>query len=150
MTTAEPATVVADPHAGKGIVLFDGMCPLCLKSVAILKKLDWLGLLHFQNARDTKNLPASEVPLIQKRLIEEMHLLTPDRKHAPAGFKAFRWIAWRLPLLMPMAPFLYIPGVPWIGNKVYLWIAKNRFRLVPCKDGVCHIPVGETRSIKPS
>ena len=143
MTTAEPIAINADPHAGKGIVLFDGQCPLCRRSVAILKKLDWLGRLHFQDARDVKNLPASEVPLDPKKMLEEMHLLTPDRKRAPAGFKAFRWIAWRLPLLMPLAPFLYIPGVPWIGNKVYLWIAKNRFRLVPCKDGVCHVPLSK-------
>ena len=143
MTTTEQIATIADPHAGKGIVLFDGQCPLCRRSVAILKKLDWLGRLHFQDARDVKNLPASEVPLDPKKMLEEMHLLTPDRKRAPAGFKAFRWIAWRLPLLMPLAPFLYIPGVPWIGNKVYLWIAKNRFRLVPCKDGVCHVPLSK-------
>ena len=46
--TAEPPTV-SDPHAGKGIVLYDGLCPLCLRSVAILKKLDWFGRLHWLN-----------------------------------------------------------------------------------------------------
>ena len=143
MLVTETVPKVSDPHAGKGIVLFDGECPLCQRSVAILKKLDWLGQLRFQNARDTKNLPSSDVELNQKKMLEEMHVLTPDRKHAPAGFKAFRWIAWRLPLLFPLAPFLYIPGVPWLGNKVYLWIARNRFRLVPCKDGVCHVPVSK-------
>ena len=143
MTATDPAPNTTDLHAGKGIVLFDGACPLCRRSVSILKKLDWLAALHYQDARDLKNLPAAEVELNAKKMLEEMHLLTPDRKHAPAGFKAFRWIAWRLPLLMPLAPFLYIPGVPWLGNRVYLWIAKNRFRLVPCKDGVCHVPLGK-------
>lgn len=141
MTAAEATTETRDPFEGKGVVLYDGSCPLCLKSISILKKLDWLGALRFQNARETDRLPKSFVPLDQKRLIEEMHLLTPDRRRAPAGFKAFRWIAWRLPLLWPVAPLLYIPGVPWLGNKVYLWVAKNRFRLVPCHDGVCHVPV---------
>ena len=125
---------------GKGIVLYDGACPLCQGSVRILKRLDWLKKLHFQDARDTRNLPPSEVPLVPKRLLEEMHLLTPDRKHAYFGYQAFRWMAWRLPLTLPLAPLLYIPGVPWLGNKVYLWVAKNRFKLVPCKDGVCHLP----------
>ena len=131
------------PQAGKGIVLFDGSCPLCQRSVAMLKKLDWFHALQFQNARDVKNLPASHVELNPKKLLDEMHVLTPDRKRAPAGFRAFRWIAWRLPLLAPLAPLLYIPGVPWLGNRVYLWIAKNRFRLVPCKDGVCQIPLAK-------
>ena len=143
MPATKPLPTIADPHVGKGIVLFDGACLLCKRSVAILKKLDWLGTLRYQNARDLKNLPASEVVLNPKKMLDEMHLLTPDRRHALAGFRAFRWIAWRLPLLMPLAPFLYIPGVPWLGNKVYLWIAKNRFRLVPCKDGVCHVPLNK-------
>ena len=139
---AEPQTDT-DPHAGKGIVLYDGVCPLCLRSVAILKTLDWFGRLHFQNCRDVKNLPASTVPLDAKKMLDEMHVLPPGRDRAFAGFSAFRWIAWRLPLLWPLVPFLYLPGVPWLGNKAYLWVAKNRFRLVPCKDGVCHVPIGK-------
>ena len=143
MNATPPFPTLADLHAGKGIVLFDGACPLCQRSVSILKKFDWFNALHYQDARDVKNLPATEVELSPKKMLDEMHLLTPNRKQAPAGFRAFRWIAWRLPLLMPLAPFLYSPGVPWLGNSVYLWIAKNRFRLVPCKDGVCHVALNK-------
>ncbi len=73
-------------------------------------------------------------------MLEQMHLVTPDRKHARVGFKAVRWILWRLPLTLPLAPLMYIPGVPWLGHKAYLWVAKNRYDLVPCKDGVCQLP----------
>jgi predicted DCC family thiol-disulfide oxidoreductase YuxK len=129
-------------HAvGRGVVLFDGDCPLCRKSVSILKKLDWLNRLHFQNARNFEDIPASDVKLEQERLLDEMHLLTPNRKKAHAGFKAFRWIAGRLPLLWMLWPLMFLPGVPWIGQKVYLKVAKNRFNLVPCKNGVCELPM---------
>lgn len=137
---ATPAPALPAAADGKAVVLYDGACPLCQKSIRILKAIDWLKQLTFHDARDVANLPKAEVPLDPKRLIEEMHVLTPDRKHAYAGFKAFRWMAWRIPLTFLSAPFLYIPGVPWLGNKVYLWVAKNRFRLVPCKDGVCQLP----------
>ncbi len=140
MTSTAPETPVAQTAKPKGIVLYDGFCPLCLRSISILKKLDWFKRLRFQDARRVDELPPCEVPLIPKRLLEEMHLVTPDRKRAYAGFKAFRWVAWRIPLLFPLAPLFYIPGVPWIGNKVYLWVARNRFKLVPCKDGVCEVP----------
>ena len=70
-----------------------------------------------------------------------MHVLTPDRRQAYAGYRAFRWIAWRLPLTWLVAPFLYLPGVPWLGNRVYRWVAKNRFNLVPCDDGGCKVPL---------
>ncbi len=140
MATTEAVTMKANPAEGKGIVLFDGMCPLCQRSVRVLKRLDWLNRLHFQDCRDTANLPPSEIPLDSKRMLEEMHLVTPDRKRVYAGFSAFRWMAWRLPVLAPFAWAMYLPGVPWIGNKVYLWIAKSRYDLVPCKDGVCELP----------
>ena len=141
MTTVEPIPAASTTPTTQAVVLFDGSCAFCQRSVGILKSLDWFGRLHFQNCRDTSNLPESAVPLDPQRLIEEMHLVTPDRRHAYAGFSAFRWISWRISLLLPLAPFLYIPGVPWLGNKAYLWVAKNRFKLVPCKDGVCSIPL---------
>lgn len=135
-----PPKPPVDPAVGKAVVLYDGACPLCQRSVRILKRLDWLKKLHFQDARDTRRLPPCDQPLVPKRLLEEMHVVTPDRTRAYAGFKAFRWMAWRLPLTWPLAPLQYIPGVPWLGNRVYLWVAKNRFKLVPCKDGVCQLP----------
>lgn len=141
MATAEaPARTTADPAAGKGVVLYDGMCPLCQRSVRILKRIDWLHQLHFQDCRDTANLPKSAVPLDPKRMLEEMHVVTPDRERVYAGFKAFRWMAWRMPMTAWFAWMLYLPGVPWLGNKVYLWVAKNRYDLVPCKDEVCQLP----------
>jgi predicted DCC family thiol-disulfide oxidoreductase YuxK len=125
---------------GAALVLYDGSCLLCLKSVALLRRLDWLGKLQFQNARETHSLPDASPPLDSERLLQEMHLLTPGSHQAYHGFKAFRWMAWRLPLLWPIAPFLYLPGVPSLGQRVYLWVARNRFQLVPCHGGVCTLP----------
>lgn len=144
MATATPIDrgvhTPGSPADGKGVVLYDGQCPLCQRAVHWLKRLDWFKRLRFQDCRDTANLPKSDVPLSLERMLEEMHLLTPDRKHAYAGYQAFRWMAWRMPLTMWLAPLLYVPGMPWLGNKAYLWVAKNRYNLVPCKDGVCTLP----------
>ena len=140
-TAATPAAAATDPFPGKGVVLFDGNCPLCRRSVAVLRRLDWLGVLAYHSARDADHLPPSGAPLNPDRLLEEMHVLTPDRRCAYAGFQAFRWMAWRLPLLWPVAPLLYLPGVPWLGNRIYRWVARNRLNLIPCKDGVCQVPV---------
>lgn len=136
---AEAPAPIAPAADGKAVVLYDGACPFCRAGVEVLKRLDWLKKLDYQNARRTADLPKAEVPLEPKRLLEEMHVVTPDRKAAYAGFAAFRWMAWRLPATALIAPLLYIPGVPWLGNKAYLWIAANRFKLIPCKDGVCTV-----------
>jgi len=108
--------------------------------VAILRSLDWLGRLRFADARDPANLPLTPQPLDAKRLMEEMHAVTPDGQRVYHGFAAFRWIAWQVPPLWLVAPFLYLPGVPRLGQQMYLWVAKNRFHLVPCHDGQCQVP----------
>jgi predicted DCC family thiol-disulfide oxidoreductase YuxK len=123
----------------RGVVLFDGLCPLCRKVVGVLTRLDWRGRLHFQDCRDTARLPRTSPPLDPAKLLDEMHLVTPaGRVHA--GYAAVRWIAWRVPLMWPLAPLLYLPGVPWLGHRAYLWVARRRYRLVPCNHGVCQLP----------
>jgi predicted DCC family thiol-disulfide oxidoreductase YuxK len=125
--------------AEKGVVLFDGSCPFCRKSVGIIRKLDWFGRLEYRDATVPENWPATAEPLQMDRLMDEMHLVTP-RGATHAGFFAFRWMSWRLPLTWLVAPLLYVPGVSWLGSKVYLWIARNRYNLVPCHDGQCAVP----------
>ena len=133
-----PAAV--DAKDRKAVVLYDGLCPLCLKSVAILKRLDWLKRLSYQDARDVDHLPEITTPLEPDRLLQEMHVVTPHRRRAHAGFRAFRWMAGRLPVFWIIWPLLFIPGVPWLGQKFYRWIARHRYHLVPCRDGVCTLP----------
>ena len=127
-------------NVDQATLLYDGQCPLCLKSVDVLRRLDWFRVLHYQDARILESIPKVTPSLVPERLLEEMHLVTPDRQHVYHGFGAFRWMAWRLPLFTWAAPFMYLPGVPTIGQSVYLWVARNRYQLVPCNNGVCHLP----------
>jgi predicted DCC family thiol-disulfide oxidoreductase YuxK len=123
----------------RAIVLYDGQCPFCRATVRLLQRLDWLRQLHFQDCRRVDEWPPAPVPLSLDRLLEEMHLITPDRQRVYAGYHAFRWIAWRLPLLIPWAPWLYLPGVPWLGQRFYRWVARHRYQLIPCHNGVCQV-----------
>jgi predicted DCC family thiol-disulfide oxidoreductase YuxK len=130
-----------DPAPGHGVVLFDGECPFCRRTIRIVKKLDWFARLHYQSCRELDKLPPCAVPLDAERMIEEMHVVPPRRDRAYAGYSAVRWMFWRLPPVAWLAPFLYVPGVPWLGNKVYRWVAKNRFDLVPCDENGCRVPL---------
>jgi predicted DCC family thiol-disulfide oxidoreductase YuxK len=42
------------------------------------------------------------------------------------GFRAWRRIAREVPLLLPVWPFLWLPGVAPIGDRVYSWVAAHR------------------------
>ena len=74
-----------DPAARRAIVLYDGQCPLCRATVRLLQRLDWLRQLHFQDCRRVDEWPPAPVPLSLDRLLEEMHVITPDRRRVYAG-----------------------------------------------------------------
>jgi predicted DCC family thiol-disulfide oxidoreductase YuxK len=128
---------------GQATLLYDGQCAFCIRSVKLAKRLDWFHRLQPVDARTVNDRLVTISP---QRLMEEMHLITPHAGRIYHGFGAFRWMAWRLPLLWPLAPFLYLPGIPTLGQKIYLWIARNRFRLVPCHGGVCQTRQKGTQS----
>jgi predicted DCC family thiol-disulfide oxidoreductase YuxK len=129
----------ASPLAKRALVLYDGHCALCRKSVALLQRLDWFKRLGYLDVRDSERLQGVVLPVPPDRLLEEMHLLPQGGQKFYHGFTAFRWMAWQLPLLWPLVPFLYLPGMASLGQRAYLWIARNRFRLVPCHGGICKI-----------
>ena len=124
----------------KSRVLYDGDCPFCCKSVELLKKLDWLGKLDYVNVRDESQAFLKAPPVAGAPLLEQMHVLTRDGLRLHGGYHAIRFMAWRFPATWLAAPFLYLPGMTWLGQKIYLWIARNRFKIVPCEHGVCSLP----------
>lgn len=130
----------SQPRLGKAIVVYDGECPFCIRSVAWLERLDWVGTLRYINARDDDALRRAGIAVERERLLEQMHVVVPGGNQVFRGFAALRWLAWRLPLLLPLAPLMHWPGFPPLGQQLYLWVARNRFQLLPCHGGLCRLP----------
>src|ERR1043165_848795 len=124
----------------KASVIYDGDWAFCRKSVELLRKLDWLGKLQYVSARDETQPILKEPLVVGAPLLEQMHVLPTDKRHLYGGYKAVRWLAWRLPLAWPIAPLLYLPGMTYLGQRVYMWVARNRFKIIPCEHGVCSLP----------
>ena len=110
---------------GPIVVLYDGRCGLCTNSVFLLHISDWLNRLLFANFHDptirTKYLASTPVTELEK----EIHVLLPN-KALVRGFFALRALSWHIPVLWILVPFLYLPGVPTIGQSFYRWIAMHR------------------------
>ena len=65
-----------------------------------------------------------------------------------AGFDAVRSLGAWLPLFWPLTIIAWVPGVAWVGRRVYNSIAASRPRDVPCTDDVCGIhPPSRSRRI---
>lgn len=108
-------------------IFFDGHCGLCLRSMRVLHALDWLGRLRFVDFRDEaqRRQLAPKIPFDD--LNRALHIRYADGRTLK-GFAAFRALAAHLPPLWLVAPFLSLPGVKPIGDRVYGSIAARRKR----------------------
>lgn len=125
------------PH----FVLFDGDCPLCTFQMKLLTWFDWfnqLSLVPIADPRAAKLAPH----LTREDLMEAIHCVARDgRVHR--GARCIRFVGLRLPLLIPLALFLWIPGVIWVAEKFYMWISRNRLllsRVFGCKEACAILP----------
>ena len=60
----------------KAVVLYDGECKFCKRSMKLLSRLDWLGRFESRNARDTANLPPADPALVPAKLLDEITRLS--------------------------------------------------------------------------
>ena len=119
----------------RDIILFDGQCPLCIRSMRLLLLFDWLGrfiCLDFRQEQVSKLISCVSV----EQLEEQMVLITPlgDIK---VGFESWRYIVCRLPLFFIPAYLLYLPIVAGLGDRLYRMVARSRLGLVHCPPGQC-------------
>ncbi|HEX4439666.1 MAG TPA: DUF393 domain-containing protein [Thermoanaerobaculia bacterium] len=107
---------------------YDGSCGLCRKTVAVLRRLDVRHRVVFHDAlNDWASILSAFPGLSQPACLETMHVVTASGR-VETGFDAYRAIAWSIPLLLPVAPLLYLPGVPAVGRRLYAAVARRRLR----------------------
>ena len=125
----------------KHTVLYDDGCSMCTFQMKVLSWLDWFHALSLTPLSDAK---AKEVApqLSPEQLQEAIHCVTPERR-VYRGARAIRFLGMRLPLLVPVALFLWLPGVIWVAEIIYQWVSRNRLlisRVFGCKDACAILP----------
>ena len=124
---------------GRLHILYDGLCPLCCRTVRLLTGCDLFTRLEFL---DFRHLDLNEYNrshpfnVALKDLEKEMHVIV--RGQAYRGFDGYRRIALALPVFWPLAPWLFLPGISSLGALVYGYVARHRLQLLRCHS---HCPV---------
>lgn len=106
-------TVLQDPH-----------CSFCRRTAAVLDKLDWLHALRLPGVDGDLRVEDGRL-LTRGEQLEELHAVD-EHGRVERGYFAVRRIAAELPLLWPLVPLLYIPGIELIGEPAYRWVAHHR------------------------
>ncbi len=108
-------------------MLYDDTCPLCTFQMRSLTWLDWGERIRWRPLSDPE--AAALVPGVDRAdLRAAVHCVTPDGT-VHRGAHAIRFVAGRVPLLMPLALLLWIPGVIWVAEWVYRFVSRHRHRL---------------------
>jgi len=117
------------------VVLYDGGCAFCLRTVAALQRADIGGRVAYQDLRSSPLL--EQLDIKRDAALTRMHVSVDGRTFA--GFAAFRAVLGHLGVVSLVAPLLYLPGVSAVGERVYTWIAERRHRWLrsSCEGGVC-------------
>ncbi len=108
----------------KDTLYFDGQCGLCQRSVRVLRALDWLDRLAFE---DMTRVPERDLPVPIDAAMRGIPMRTRDGRSL-VGFPALRRALRQTPVGFLPALALFIPGISTLGRAVYDRIAANRAR----------------------
>jgi predicted DCC family thiol-disulfide oxidoreductase YuxK len=117
------------------IVLFDGGCPMCRRTVRRLHRLDWLSRLDFADGTDATRRERFAPGLTDDQIMREMWVIEPHRR--TGGYDALLRIASVVPVFWPFLIVGSVPGIRQLGRAVYRIIAARRTRSGRCTDQFC-------------
>jgi predicted DCC family thiol-disulfide oxidoreductase YuxK len=118
-------------------ILYDGNCGLCRASVARLRRMDPEQHVETLDLHD----PAVVARFPQVHAEEAMRLMQAVDLggRVYSGVDAWARIGLTLPGWKLVAWLLLVPGIHFLAQRVYGWIARNRYRWnrEACEDGTC-------------
>ena len=118
-------------------VFYDGKCPLCLREIKLLRRLDRKHRIRFTDIADPSFSPAS-YGITMKVFMDEIQGRLPSGEWI-TGVEVFR----RLYAAIGLKPAVWLTRLPGISHGLefgYRVFAKNRLRLTGrCDHGTCKV-----------
>lgn len=126
--------------------LYDGNCVICQSTCDTMRALDWLKRIEFIDLHADATWRERFPNLQLHKLMAEIHVVD-EAGRAYAGFAGSRRMLKEVPLGFPLWLLLQLPGSEMVGQRVYRFIARRRYRinallgneLPACADGSCEM-----------
>ena len=124
-------------------LLYDGECPLCMREVSLLRRLDrGRGRLALEDIAG-EGFDATRYGLDQALVMARIHGVLPDGR-VVEGMEVFRRAYRAVGLGWLLAPSAW-PGLRRLFDAAYRFFARNRLRWTGrgdvCEAGRCEVPV---------
>lgn len=110
----------------KTLLLYDRDCGFCNWLVRQAQQLDWRGHLEVLPLQTPGLLTRYQISPAAALL--SLHVVTPDSRVHQGG-AAIRMALRVLPWLWPAYYLWNVPGAPWLMDRLYYAVARNRHRL---------------------
>lgn len=104
-------------------VFFDGACPLCRREIALMRRLDHRGAIHFIDISDA----TTDCPVDRADLLARFHAMENGRLFSGARAFAAMWRA--IPLLRPLGVLADLPVAQPLFEAAYRGFLRIRPRL---------------------
>ena len=108
-------------------LVYDGQCGICQRAVAAIRTLDAAGTIETVASQE-KGVGARFNAIPTVAFDEAMHLISADGT-TWSGALAVEELLRVLPRTRWFAPVFYVPLVRGIADRLYRWVARNRYRL---------------------
>ena len=129
------------------VVLFDSDCSLCTFQSRLITWMDWFNTVSLMPIADPR---AKEIAprLTRTDLHEAIHCIARNGR-IYRGARCLRFIGIRMPLALPFALVMWVPGVIYVAEIAYRWISRNRYllsRAFGCKEACSIMPARQRSS----
>jgi predicted DCC family thiol-disulfide oxidoreductase YuxK len=127
--------------------VYDGRCVICQQTRRIVMALDWFKRVEFLDLNEPDIMRARYPDLDHETVMGQIHVIESNGQMLK-GFWGMRRLMRDLPLGLPVWAILHLPGMNWLGPKIYRFVALHRYainrffgvELDPCENGTCKIP----------
>ena len=117
-------------------VFFDGDCPLCIREIGLLRRLDRHERIRFTDIADP-SFDAAEHGLDHAMLMARIHARLPDGSFVE-GVEVFRRL-YSAVGFGPLVQLTRVPAVAWMLDRAYAGFAKNRLKWTGRCDESCAV-----------
>jgi predicted DCC family thiol-disulfide oxidoreductase YuxK len=110
------------------VFYYDGDCGFCSRVVQVLGWLDFGKGVRWVPFQSLEEPPPGKT----WDDLDSAAYLDCGEGDLEEGFYAFRRLTIKIPVLIPLAPVFWFPGMRFLGVPAYRWVARNRYRISRC------------------